>query len=88
MNEQENKAKSVPLIIYENEMKHKKHIIVGLFTILGLTILVLGVAICLFMSFISSYDFYGYAQDGKGINNVNTGKQGDVINESTINNKD
>ena len=39
MNEQENKAKSVPLLIYENEMKHKKHIIVGLFTILGLTIL-------------------------------------------------
>ena len=87
MNEQENKAKSVPLLIYENEMKHKKHIIVGLFTILGLTILVLGVAICLFIKFISSYDFYGYTQDGKGINNVNTGEQGDVINESTINNK-
>ena len=52
MNEQENKAKSVPLLIYENEMKHKKHIIVGLFTILGILLLVLGIAIYMFMSMI------------------------------------
>ena len=85
---EENKAKSVPLIIYENEMKHKTKIITGLLIALGLVLIILGVAIYMFMSFISSYDFYGYTQDGKGINNVNTGKQGDVINESTINNKD
>lgn len=86
MNEQENKAKSVPLLIYENEMRHKKHIIVGLFTVLGILLLVLGVAIYMFMSFIGSFDRVSYDQDGKGINNVNTGKQGDVINESTITN--
>ena len=88
MNEQENKAKSVPLIIYENEMKHKKHIIVGLFTILGLTILVLGVAICLFMKFINAHDFVGYNQNGNGVNSLNNGTQGDIINESTIKNND
>lgn len=86
MNEQENKIKSVPLLIYENEMKHKTNIIKGLFAIILVLIIVLGVAVCLFMNFINSYDFYGYTQDGKGINNVNTGKQGDIINESEINN--
>lgn len=88
MNNQETKAKSVPLIIYENEMKHKTRIITGLLSVLLVLLIIFGVAIYMFMSFISSYDFYGYTQDGKGINNVNTGKQGDVINESTINNKD
>lgn len=79
-----NKAKSVPLIIYENEMRHKTNIIKGLFVMLGLSFIVLGVTIYLFMSFISSYDFTGYTQDGNGINNLNNGTQGDVINESDI----
>ena len=86
MNE-ENKAKSVPLIIYENEMKHKTNIIKGLISLLFVLTIIFGIAVYLFMSFIGSYDFYGYTQDGEGINNVNTGKQGDVINESTINDK-
>lgn len=68
-----NKAKSVPLIIYENEMRHKTNIIKGLFVMLGLSFIVLGVTIYLFMSFISSYDFTGYTQDGNGINNLNNG---------------
>lgn len=79
-----NKAKSVPLIIYENEMRHKTNIIKGLFVMLGLSFIVLGVTIYLFMSFISSYDFTSYTQDGNGINNLNNGTQGDVINESDI----
>lgn len=88
MNEQENKAKSVPLLIYENEMRHKKHIIVGLFTVLGILLLVFGVAISMFIKFINAHDFVGYNQNGDGINNLNNGKQGDIINESTIKNND
>lgn len=79
-----NKAKSVPLIIYENEMQHKTNIIKGLFVMLGLSFAVLGITIYLFMSFIGSYDFTSYAQNGNGINNLNNGTQGDVINESNI----
>lgn len=86
MNEKENKAKSVPLLVYENEMKHKKNIIKGLFTIILVLTIVLGIAICLFMKFIGSFDKVSYDQNGEGVNNVNTGKQGDVINESTITN--
>ena len=87
MNEQENKAKSVPLLIYENEMRHKTNTIKGLLAIIGLFILVFGITICLFMKFISSYDYSNYNQNGDGINNLNNGKQGDIINESKINNK-
>lgn len=81
-----NTSKAVPLIIYESEMKHKTNIIKGLLVLLFLLIGVLGITIYLFMSFIGSYDYVGYSQDGDGINNVNTGSQGDIINESDITN--
>ena len=75
-----NEVKSVPLIIYESEMKHKTNIIKWLFSIIISLIIVLFISIYLFLSFINSYDFVGYEQDGDGINNINTGQQGDVIN--------
>jgi len=84
MNDQENKSKSVPLIIYENEMKHKTNIIKGLLGIILALIIVLGIAIVMFVKFINAHDFVGYDQNGNGINNLNNGTQGDVINESTI----
>lgn len=87
MNEQRSESKSVPLIIYESEMKHKTNIIKGLLVLLFTIIIIFGISIYLFMSFISSYDFYGYNQNGNGVNNVNNGNQGDIINESEINNK-
>lgn len=84
MNEQEIKAKSVPLLVYESEMKHKTNIIKGLFAIIISLLIILGIVIYLFMSFINAHDFYSYDQDGEGINNINSGTQGDLINESTI----
>ena len=36
----------------------------------------------------SMYDTITYDQDGEGVNNINTGKQGDVIREPTNDNKD
>lgn len=83
---EENKAKSVPLLIYENEMKHKTNIIKWLFIVLFTVIVLFGISTFLFIRFISSYDRVSYNQDGKGVNNVNTGNQGDIINESTIKN--
>ena len=79
-------SKSVPLIIYESEMNHKTNIIKWLILIICFLILVLGVSVWLFVSFIGSYDYSGYNQNGDGVNNLNNGKQGDIINESTINN--
>ena len=85
---QKNESKSVPLLIYESEMKHKTNIIKGLLAIIFLLIVVLGISVFLFISFINSFNFIGYNQNGKGINNVNSGTQGDLINESTITNDD
>lgn len=82
--QENNKVKSVPLLIYENEMQHKTNIIKGLLILLGISFLILGISIYLFMSFINAHDIASYAQDGNGINNINTGEQGDVVNESTI----
>ena len=42
----------------------------------------------MFVLFMGKYNIVGYDQDGKGINNINSGEQGDVINESTIKNDD
>ena len=33
-------------------------------------------------------DYNNYAQDGNGVNNINTGTQGDIVNESTVENND
>ena len=88
MNEQRNESKSVPLIIYESEMKHKTNIIKGLLALLFTLVIILGISIFLFVKFISNFNFIGYDQDGNGINNVNAGTQGDIINESTITNDD
>lgn len=77
-------SKSVPLIIYESEMQHKTNIIKGLIALLFLLVIIFGISVYMFIAFINSYDFVGYDQTGEGINNVNTGEQGDVINESEI----
>ena len=42
----------------------------------------------MFVKFINAHDFVGYNQNGNGINNLNNGTQGDVINESTIKTND
>ena len=75
---------NVPFIAYEKEMEHKNKIIRFLgIIILGLIITIV-VMFWLFMSFINSYDYKNYDQDGNGQNNINEGTQGDVINESNI----
>ena len=71
------KLTAVPLPVYEQEMKFKNRVIIMLLFILGVTI-------TLFISFISSYDFVGYEQNGEGMNNINNGSQGDILNESSI----
>ena len=78
------KAVSIPLIVYENEMKYKTNIISKLIAAIIILTICLGLTIYLFMSFINSYDYVEYNQDGEGFNNINAGYQGDVINESTV----
>lgn len=79
--------KSVPMPIYENEMRSKNNVITCLFITILLLIVVIGVSVYMFVKFISTYDYLGYEQNGEGVNNINNySNQGDILNESEINN--
>lgn len=78
--------KSVPMPIYENEMGHKNSVIKMLIVLIGMLCLILGISVFMFVKFISSYEYVSYTQDGSGVNNINKGTQGDIVNESTLNN--
>ena len=81
---EKNSMINVPYIVYEKDMEHKNTVI----KFMGVSIMFLIIAIVaitwMFMSFINSYDYKNYEQDGNGINNINEGTQGAIINESDI----
>ena len=54
-----------------------KHIIYVLLFLIGLIV-------SEFLLYMYQYDFSNYSQDGDGYNNINTGRQGDVINGTEI----
>lgn len=74
---------TVPGAVYELEMaraeRHSKRWMIAFFVALGMLFATnIG-----WLIYESQYETYYYQQDGEGINNVNIGTQGDVINEST-----
>lgn len=79
---------NVPYISYEKEMDHKNCVIKIMGGVIFGLIVTMIVMFTMFMSFINQHDYTSYAQDGNGQNNINTGTQGDVINESAIENND
>lgn len=81
-----NDMEKVPILIYEKEISFRNKIIKFLIGTIIMLIITLGITIYLFSSFVGSYDRISYDQNGNGINNYNTGEQGDLINESEITN--
>ena len=72
---------SVPYIVYEGEMaraerRDKRQWIVIIFLIVSLLASNIG-----WLVYESQFDTYtyDYTQDGEGLNNINTGEQGDVL---------
>ena len=78
---------TVPYIAYEQDMAHKNSIIKIMGGIIFSLIIAIVLIVFMFMSFINNYDYKNYDQDGNGVNNINTGTQGDIVNESDIANK-
>lgn len=74
---------TVPYIAYEKEMSGKNTIIKFLIFTIIVFIIAFVIMIKTFMTFIDSHEFKSYNQDGNGVNNINTGMQGDITNEST-----
>lgn len=75
---------NVPFIAYEKEMSHKNTIVKIMGTIILFLVIAIICIVYMFMSFISNYDYKNYDQNGEGVNNINSGQQGDIINESDI----
>lgn len=72
---------SVPYIVYEGEMaraerRDKRQLVVIIFLIVSL--LASNIGWLVYESQFETYT-YDYTQDGEGLNNINTGEQGDVL---------
>lgn len=86
--------KDIPYIAFESEQCRSERREEGLKRIIKfqfmafVTVLVL--VITGFLLYLNQYDFTGlnYVQDGKGYNNINTGKQGDINNGANVDNKE
>ena len=79
---------NVPFIAYEKDIEHRNSIIKFMFAIIIVLVIILGLSFYMFMSFINNFEFSKYYQEGHGLNNINEGTQGDVINESTTSKND
>lgn len=75
----EKEKTNVPYIVYEGEMaraerRDKRQWIVIIILIVALLVNNIG-----WMIYESQFETYTYSQDGEGLNNINTGEQGDVL---------
>ena len=72
---------SVPFIVHEGIVSRQERIIKRLIVALIITISLMFVTNCIWIYYEMQFETVTYNQDGEGINNVNTGTQGDVDNE-------
>ena len=82
MDNLENKdVATVPLIVYEKERDRHERADRRKLIVTILLIILLFASNMAWLCVFNSYDRVSYSQDGEGINNVNIGEQGDIINE-------
>ncbi len=74
---------TVPYIAYEKALDDKKSVIKFMSGVIISLVVAIVLIVTIFMTFINKHDFTSYDQDGNGVNNINSGTQGDVSNEST-----
>lgn len=72
--------RNVPYIVYESAMARAERTIKRLTTIAIIAIVLMFVSNFAWMYERSKFDTISYEQDGEGVNNVNLGTQGDVLN--------
>lgn len=75
----EKEKTNVPYIVYEGEMaraerRDRRQWVVIIALIVALLTSNIG-----WLVYESQFDTYSYSQDGEGLNNINTGEQGDVL---------
>ena len=71
---------NVPYIVHESSMARMERQIKRLWIALIVAVCLLFASNAGWMIYESQFDTVSYEQDGEGINNVNIGEQGDLIN--------
>lgn len=79
---------TVPYIAYEKALDDKKAVIKCMSVVIISLIVAIVLIVFFFMSFIDKHNYTSYSQDGNGLNNINSGTQGDISNESTTKDND
>ena len=72
---------SVPFIVHEGIVSRLERTIKRLVIALVICIILMFTTNCIWLYYEMQFETITYSQDGKGINNVNTGTQGDIDNE-------
>lgn len=74
----------IPYVVYESAEAKSERIIKKLITALVMAVILLFASNALWLYEWSQYDYTSedtiYTQDGEGVNNINTGTQGDITN--------
>ena len=76
--EEEKKPESVPYFVFESEITRAEIRFKRLFVALIVAIIGIVASNGAWLLYESMYDTISYSQDGEGINNINTGEQGDL----------
>lgn len=77
--QKENSGISVPYVVHESEMARAERREKRLWIVVIVLILILFATNVGWMIYESQFETYTYSQDGEGLNNINSGEQGDVL---------
>lgn len=84
MNEDIETKSSIPYIVYESSLARMERQLKRLWIALIAAIIVIAATNCAWLYYESQFETISYTQDGEGLNNINTGTQGDLYgSEST-----
>ena len=79
---------NIPYVVYESAEARSERTIKRLIVALMVSVLLLFASNIAWLYAWNQYDYTSeditYSQDGKGLNNINTGTQGDITNESEV----
>lgn len=78
--DENDRPESVPYIVHEGAMARMERALKRTTIALVVAIVLLFASNIAWLVYESQFDTYYYAQDGEGINNINTGLQGNILN--------
>lgn len=75
---------TVPYIVHESAMARSERHIKRLVIALIVAVVMIAVTNIAWLYYESQFDTMEYSQDGAGINNINTGEQGNILNGTEV----